>query len=185
MIVKCTNCSKEFEKKKSEIKRTKNNFCSHSCSAIFNNKKLHGEGNQRGLTGKCFHCGENTKKNRKFCNSKCQGDYNWSEKLKIIESTQEVNISEFERVNRNYAKRYMIETVGHKCSICNKTKWLGNDIPLVLDHIDGDSENNKLDNFRLVCGNCNMILPTFAGRNKGTGKGRKYRRERYKDGKSF
>lgn len=38
MLVTCLNCSKEFEKSLSEINRTKNNFCSRSCAASFNNK---------------------------------------------------------------------------------------------------------------------------------------------------
>ena len=37
MKVKCKNCDKEFEKFTSQIKKTKNNFCSRSCSASYNN----------------------------------------------------------------------------------------------------------------------------------------------------
>lgn len=41
--VKCKNCNKEFYKVQSQIKRSKNNFCSKSCSATYNNKhKTHG-----------------------------------------------------------------------------------------------------------------------------------------------
>jgi len=56
-------------------------------------------------------------------------------------------------------------------------------MPLVLDHVDGNSENNKLENFRLVCGNCDMQLPTYKNKNKGNG--RHYRMKRYKEGKSY
>ena len=42
-IVNCKVCNKEFNKRLSQIKRTKNNFCSQSCSATYNNKhKTHG-----------------------------------------------------------------------------------------------------------------------------------------------
>lgn len=34
----CVNCNKPFLKKMGEIKRSKNNFCSSSCAASFNNK---------------------------------------------------------------------------------------------------------------------------------------------------
>lgn len=37
-------------------------------------------------------------------------------------------------------------------------------------------------NLRLVCGNCNMMLPTFSGRNRGNG--RAWRRERRHAGKN-
>lgn len=40
MIVNCTNCDKEFHKTSYEMKRTKNHFCSHSCSASYNNKTI-------------------------------------------------------------------------------------------------------------------------------------------------
>jgi hypothetical protein len=38
MLVKCKNCNKEFDKIPSQIAKSKNNFCSKSCSATFNNK---------------------------------------------------------------------------------------------------------------------------------------------------
>jgi len=42
-IVKCKNCNIEFVKHNSQIKLIANNFCSKSCSAIYNNKhKTHG-----------------------------------------------------------------------------------------------------------------------------------------------
>jgi hypothetical protein len=36
--VRCTNCDISFKKRPSAIKPNKNNFCSKSCSAIYNNK---------------------------------------------------------------------------------------------------------------------------------------------------
>lgn len=36
--VSCANCNKEFYKLPNQIKKTKNNFCSKSCAATFNNK---------------------------------------------------------------------------------------------------------------------------------------------------
>jgi len=53
----------------------------------------------------------------------------------------------------------------------------------VMDHIDGNADNNSLDNFRLVCGNCDMQLPTYKNKNKGNG--RAWRRKRYAEGKSY
>jgi len=37
-LVQCLNCGSEFEKQLKDIKKTKNNFCSHSCNATYNNK---------------------------------------------------------------------------------------------------------------------------------------------------
>lgn len=47
------------------------------------------------------------------------------------------------------------------CSSCNLDTWLGNPIPLELDHIDGNHLNNDLSNLRLLCPNCHSLTPTF------------------------
>jgi len=56
-------------------------------------------------------------------------------------------------------------------------------MPLVLDHINGNSDDWTLVNLRLVCGNCDMQLPTFKSLNRG--KGRAWRRKRYAAGESY
>lgn len=51
------------------------------------------------------------------------------------------------------------------CAICaHPDKW--NDKPLVmqLDHIDGNSSNNLLSNFRFVCPNCHTQTETHSGK---------------------
>jgi len=37
--VSCRNCSEDFMKRNSEIKKTKNHFCSQKCAATYNNKR--------------------------------------------------------------------------------------------------------------------------------------------------
>lgn len=56
-------------------------------------------------------------------------------------------------------------------------------LTLILDHIDGNPENNRRDNLRLICPNCDSQLPTYKSRNRGNG--RAFRRQRYADGKSY
>jgi hypothetical protein len=43
--------------------------------------------------------------------------------------------------------------------------WLGRQITLHLDHIDGNNRNNCLTNLRFLCPNCHSQTSTYAGRN--------------------
>jgi len=52
----------------------------------------------------------------------------------------------------------------HRCSNCQLTEWLGKPIPLELDHIDGNHENNNLLNVRFLCPNCHTLTPTYRGK---------------------
>jgi hypothetical protein len=54
----------------------------------------------------------------------------------------------------------------HRCESCNMTEWLGNPIPIELDHIDGDHDNNELSNLRILCPNCHALTSTYRGRHK-------------------
>lgn len=60
-------------------------------------------------------------------------------------------------------KRNMIEYV---CAICGMgPEWNGKPMPLILDHINGVHNDNRLDNLRFVCSNCDSQLDTYKSRN--------------------
>jgi hypothetical protein len=52
------------------------------------------------------------------------------------------------------------------CAICLVTEWQGKKIMLVLDHINGICNDNRLSNLRFVCSNCDAQLPTYKSRNR-------------------
>lgn len=165
---KCQKCQENIPYEKRE-----NKFCGRSCSASYNNL---GVRRHKGHLGNCNYCGKKLSRGcKQYCNNQCQQDYIWEARKKEIEKTGVENSSWC-------AKRYLLEN-DRKCSICNETRWMNQPIPLILDHIDENSDNNKIENLRLVCGNCDMQLPTYKAKN--TGSGRHYRRIRYKEGKSY
>lgn len=45
--------------------------------------------------------------------------------------------------------------------------WLGKSLPLILDHINGNSRDNSPENLRYICPNCDALLPTRGGANRG------------------
>jgi len=53
----------------------------------------------------------------------------------------------------------------HRCYKCSLTRWLGVPISLELDHIDGNTMNNRLENLTLLCPNCHAQTPTYRGKN--------------------
>lgn len=79
---------------------------------------------------------------------------------------------------------YLLMDQDGVCAICgHEPTWNGATLVFVLDHIDGDGGNHARSNVRMICPNCDSQLPTFKARNRG--KGRHYRRERYRAGLSY
>jgi hypothetical protein len=39
-------------------------------------------------------------------------------------------------------------------------------LSLILDHINGVNNDNRIENIRIVCPNCNATLDTHCGKNK-------------------
>ncbi len=58
--------------------------------------------------------------------------------------------------------------VPYRCIGCGiDGAWRGNPLTLDVDHIDGDFNNNQIDNLRFLCPNCHRQTPNFAGRSRG------------------
>ncbi|MEP6984057.1 MAG: HNH endonuclease signature motif containing protein [Chloroflexota bacterium] len=80
----------------------------------------------------------------------------------------------------------MIEEKGYQCSVCGITSWMAEPIKLELDHIDGNADNNQINNLRLLCPNCHSQTDTYKSANMGKNSVRQQmRRKRYAEGKTY
>jgi len=53
-----------------------------------------------------------------------------------------------------------------RCELCGQGDvWHGRRMALILDHINGVANDNRLENLRIVCANCAATLETHCGRN--------------------
>lgn len=164
---------KECDTTLSYEKRT-NKFCSSSCAATHNNKKRESKVEYFN----CVHCGTEKEKHRAstntYCSIACQHE---AQHIKRVESWKAGDT--FSKLS---VKRYLSEQQ-EGCWCCGITEWQGKGIVLELEHIDGDSSNNKEENLSLLCPNCHSQTKTYKGKNRGNG--RHARRQRYAEGKSF
>jgi Zn finger protein HypA/HybF involved in hydrogenase expression len=54
----------------------------------------------------------------------------------------------------------------NECSICGSLPiWNNKELILILDHINGIHNDNRIENLRMICPNCNSQTDTFSGRN--------------------
>lgn len=78
--------------------------------------------------------------------------------------------SSFERKNVcSHKLKLRLIRDGYKkaeCENCELTEWMGQPAPLELHHVDGNHDNNQLNNLRILCPNCHAQTPTNSGKNK-------------------
>ena len=108
--------------------------------------------------GTCKNCSEEFKyypsqKEGFYCSNKCQGEH------KVREA---VESGDYTRCN---AVTYFKHFTSYECSSCGISDWNGNALTLQIDHIDGDTSNNLVENYRYLCPNCHTQTDTWGVKN--------------------
>ncbi len=109
----------------------------------------------------------------KYCSNKCQMTYQHRVRIAtflrgrypLVECTG----------SKSFIRHWLIETYGERCARCGwcEVNPSTGRSPLDVEHIDGDSENMKPENFILLCPNCHSLTDTFNALNKGRGRERR------------
>lgn len=133
----------------------------------------------------CLYCGrENPCPGYKYCSNRCQMDFQYKKYIEEWLSGKEIGLQGHGVVSA-YVKRYLREKFGNKCCICgwHKVNPVTRQSPLVADHIDGNWRNNIEPNLRLLCPNCDALMPTYAGLNRGRGRVKRSVSKRAREGR--
>lgn len=159
-IKRCEHCDLEFI---ADGRKKENKFCSHSCSAKFNNSKRR----IRKPIRPCQRCGEPTS-NNKFCTYGCEQKTN--RQFKIEQWLGGSNVSD--GVLKGTIRKHLFATQNNSCVKCgwSERNQQTNSVPLELNHIDGDHTNNTVSNIELICPNCHSLTSNFRALNRGNGR---------------
>ena len=153
---KCETCDSEFTPKRN----TTGKYCSRSCSATASNSRVP----RRIRTGPkdCAVCAKPVQAGRTHCSADCRGKAKILPWLKGEESGSYAN-----GTLKKVIRYWLIEQAGNKCTECGWGKQnpiLGHAI-LTVDHVDGNWQNNSVDNLKVLCYNCHTLTPTFGSLN--------------------
>lgn len=96
-------------------------------------------------------------------------DPNWTRRTNLTQPRRPLAevLVEHSTYSRGHLKRRLYEAglKSRSCEMCGQGEmWHGQPIALILDHINGVGDDNRLENLRVVCPNCAATLDTHCGR---------------------
>ncbi|MBO5142896.1 MAG: HNH endonuclease [Clostridia bacterium] len=119
----------------------------------------------------CLNCLTPIKNKSKYCSNKCQKEYEYNS---YIENWKKGKVSGMRGKYQisMHIKKYIFEKYNYKCAICgwDRTNQYTGQLPLEIEHKDGNYENNHEENLTLLCPNCHSLTSTYKGANLNHGR---------------
>lgn len=85
---------------------------------------------------------------------------------KKAERFEQIKTSPFDSLNYSEKRIRIVYDQGGTCDICKTPPlWNGLKLSFELDHVNGDNNDNRRENLRMICPNCHSQTPTFRRKN--------------------
>lgn len=167
----CKNCKNEHDGSYGSGR-----FCSSKCARGFSTKEKRNEINEKvsekliGRKTRNYYSIQNNIKKSKIKKEylNISPEERWKKIKEKRDATYNKKIlnAEYSTLSFERLRKRIILEQKEKCNKCKLDKWLGNNMPLELEHIDGNHYNNERTNLEALCPNCHSLTPTWRGRNK-------------------
>lgn len=129
----------------------------------------------------CLNCNKKlTEYQYKFCSNSCQAKKRQSDFIQDWQNGNRSGTRGLVTKNiSNHLRNYLEAKYDNMCCLCGwkQVNLITGKVPLEVDHINGNAEDNSEKNLRLLCPNCHSLSPNFRNLNKG--RGRSWRTKKY------
>lgn len=153
----CPKCKKSHEKT--------GMYCSRSCA---NSRTFSPETNKKkSLSGLKFYANLTSEERKELHRTKTS-KYDFEEHQRIVQQKNRARewSKPYEEMSHTSVRKRLLHERNYTCEECGiGNMYNGKPLTLELDHIDGNSKNNKRENLRILCPNCHSQTPTHRAKN--------------------